>query len=116
MTMKNILKNILLGGFTLAVVLSCDLDLKPTTSIVFDEETPIIQSQSDIDGLYYGVLASYRAVQYGVYTQSSEVMCDGFNALIGFGNNYGSIHRTDESFTTGDSYVESISQSSRQRL
>ena len=106
--MKNILKNILVGGMTLAVVLSCDMDMRPTTAIVFDEETPIIQSQSDIDGLYAGVLASYRAVQYGAFTQSSEVMCDGFNALVGFGNNYGSIHRTDASFTTSDSYVETM--------
>lgn len=108
MTMKNILKNILIGGMTLAVVLSCDMDMRPTTAIVFDENNPIIQSQSDIDGLYAGVLASYRAVQYGSFTQSSEVMCDGFNALIGFGNNYGSIHRTDASFTTGDTYVETM--------
>lgn len=108
MTMKNILKNILVGGMTLAVVLSCDMDMRPTTAIVFDENNPIIQSQSDIDGLYAGVLTSYRAVQYGSFTQSSEVMCDGFNALVGFGNNYGSIHRTDASFTTGDTYVETM--------
>ena len=106
--MKNILKNVFIGGLAFVSVLSCDMDMKPTTSIVFDEDVPMITGQSDIDGLYSGVLASFRAVQYGAFTQSSEVMCDGFNALIGFGNNYGSIHRTDASFTTSDQYAETM--------
>lgn len=106
--MKNILKNIFLGGALAAMLMSCDMNLTPSTSIVFDEDEPILLSQSDIMGFYNGVLASYRAVQYGSFTQSTEVMCDGFNATIGFGNNYGSIHRTDASFTTSDSYAETM--------
>ncbi len=106
--MKNILKNIFLGGAVAVMLASCDLNPLPTTAIVFDENTPILQSVSDIQSFRNGVLASYRGVQYGSYTQSTEVMCDGFNALTSFGNNYGSIHRTDGSFTTSDSYAETM--------
>ena len=108
MKMKNILKNIFLGGAVAVMLASCDLNPLPTTAIVFDENTPILQSVSDIQSFRNGVLASYRGVQYGSYTQSTEVMCDGFNALTSFGNNYGSIHRTDGSFTTSDSYAETM--------
>ena len=106
--MKNIFKKIFLGGALAAMLMSCDMNLTPSTSIVFEEDAPILLSQNDIQAVYNGVLASYRAVQYGSFTQSTEVMCDGFNATIGFGNNYGSIHRTDASFTTSDSYAETM--------
>lgn len=108
MTMKNTIKNIFLGGALAAMLMSCDMNMIPTTAIVFEEDEPVLKSENDIMQFYNGVLASYRSVQYGVFTQSSEVMCDGFNATIGFGNNYGSIHRTDASFTTSDSYPESM--------
>lgn len=107
-TMKNILKNIFLVGAVAVMAASCDLELRPTSAIVFDEGKPFFTSVSDIESFRNGVLSSYRAVQYGSYTQSTEVMCDGFNALISYGNNYGSIHRTDDTFTTSDSYAESM--------
>lgn len=106
--MKNTIKNIFLSGAIAAMLMSCDMNLTPTTAIVFEEDEPVLKSENDIMQFYNGVMASYRSVQYGVFTQSSEVMCDGFNATIGFGNNYGSIHRTDASFTTSDSYPESM--------
>ena len=106
--MINIFKKIFLGGALAAMLMSCDMNLTPSNSIVFEEDAPILLSQNDIQAVYNGVLASYRAVQYGSFTQSTEVMCDGFNATIGFGNNYGSIHRTDASFTTSDSYAETM--------
>ena len=106
--MKNTIKNFFLGGAIAAMLMSCDMNLVPTTAIVFEEDEPVLKSENDIMQFYNGVMASYRSVQYGVFTQSSEVMCDGFNATIGFGNNYGSIHRTDASFTTSDSYPESM--------
>lgn len=108
MKMKNIIKNIFLGGALGVMLMSCDMNMIPTTAIVFEEDEPVLKSENDIMQFYNGVMASYRSVQYGVFTQSSEVMCDGFNATIGFGNNYGSIHRTDASFTTSDSYPESM--------
>ncbi len=106
--MKNILMNNFLGGAVAVMLASCDLNPLPTTAIVFDENTPILQSVSDIQSFRNGVLASYRGVQYGSYSRSTEVMCDGFKALTSFGNSYGSIHRTDGSFTTSDSYAETM--------
>lgn len=106
--MKNILKNIILGGAVVVLAASCDLDPRPTTAIVIDEGKPIFTSVSDIESFRNGVLASYRGLHYGVFSQSTEVMCDGFNSLISYGNNYGSVHRTDATFTTSDSYAESM--------
>lgn len=108
MKMNNIFRNILVGGMAATMLLSCDLDLVPTTSIVYEEGKPLFLQESDVEAFQNGVLASYRAVQYGSYTQSTEVMCDGFNATIGFGNNYGSVHRVDYTFTPSDTYVESM--------
>lgn len=106
--MKNIVKNILIGGMAATLFASCDLNLKPTDSIVYEEGTALFLQESDVVSFLNGVLADYRSLQYGSYTQSTEVMCDGFNATIGFGNNYGSVHRADYTFTPSDSYVESM--------
>ncbi len=106
--MKNILRNIIVGVVGAAVLASCDLDLRPTTAIVYDENEPIFVLASDVESFQNGILASYRALHGGTFTQSPEVMCDAFNATTGFGNNYGSIHRTDASFTPSDNYAESV--------
>ena len=87
---------------------SCNLELAPTTSIVYDDETPLFQSEEDIESFMLGVLASYRALCSGSFDQSSDVMTDYFNATMGFGNNYGSVHRADATFTPSDEYVESL--------
>ncbi len=108
--MKNILKNILVGGVAVLMFASCDMDLRPTTAIIYDENGPLFVLPTDVEKFQNGVLASYRSLQGGSYTQSTEVMCDAFNATIGFGNNYGSIHRTDASFTTSDQYSEAMWQ------
>lgn len=108
MKMKNIIKNILVGGMAATMLVSCDLNLVPTTAIVYEEGKPLFLQESDVVAFQNGVLSSYRAVQYGSYTQSTEVMCDGFNATIGFGNNYGSVHRADYTFTPSDTYAETM--------
>lgn len=106
--MNRLIKNMIVGLAAAAMLLSCDLNLYPTTAVVYDENQPMIQSESDADQYLMGVLASYRSLQYGSFTQSIEVMLDGFNATSGFGNNYGSIHRLDVSFSASDDYVESM--------
>lgn len=108
MNKRNIFKSILVGICVLAVSVSCDMDLEPTTAIVFDEDEPLLQSQSDIESFQNGVLASYRSLFSGSFDQSSDVMCDCFNATTGFGNNYGAVHRADDTFTASDQQVESL--------
>lgn len=101
--MKNILKYALAAGIAAVMLASCDLDLVPTTSIAYTPgESPMLTA-TDVTEFTNGVLSSYRGLYYGVYSQTSEVMCDGFNAVVDYGNNYGSEHRMDDSFSA-DNY------------
>lgn len=106
--MKNILKYFIVGGAAVTMLSSCDLNLLPTTSIAYEEGSELFLNENDIAAFQNGVMASYRAVQYGVYTQTTEVQCDGFNATIDYGNNYGSIHRCDQTLTPGDYDTEAM--------
>ena len=108
MKMKNTIRTFIAGVTALVVLASCNLELAPTTSVVYDDDTPLFQTENDVESFLYGVLASYRALCSGSFDQSSDVMCDYFNATQGFGNNYGSVHRADATFTPSDEYVESM--------
>ena len=99
--MKNILKYTLAVCAAASMFASCDLDLTPTTSIAYEEGGRLFISSNDIKSFENGIMASYRALQYGDYTQTSEVQTDYFNATVDYGNNYGSTHRCDASFTPG---------------
>lgn len=90
------------------MLLSCDMNLVPTNSIVYDEDKPLFVSENDVASFQNGVLASYRSVQYGSYNYTSDLMCDGFNAVRGYGNNYGIVHKADDSFTPSNQEVEGI--------
>lgn len=98
--MKKIL-NILALSATVAAFASCNLNLMPNNAIAYNPEQ-IVESETDLNGFETGMFAYYRGTQYGVFSIASEVMCDGFNAMADFGNNYGSIHRTDNSFSATD--------------
>lgn len=110
--MKNILKNILIGSIAATLFCSCNLDLVPTTSIAYDEDTPLFLNENDVRSFQNGVLTSYRSLQYGVFTQTSDIMCDYFNATVDFGNNYGAIHRAgaDDSFNASTYETEDMWQ------
>ena len=106
--MKNILKYFIVGGAAMTMLSSCDLNLLPTTSIAYEEGSELFLNENDVAAFQNGVMASYRALQYGVYTQTTEVQCDGFNATIDYGNNYGAIHRCDQTLTPGDYDTEAM--------
>lgn len=106
--MNNKIKALIAGVSAVLMLASCNLELAPTTSVVYDEDTPLFQTEDDIVQFQNGVLASYRALCSGSFDQSSDVMTDYFNATQGFGNNYGSVHRADATFTPSDEYVESL--------
>ncbi len=108
MKMKNILKYFIVGGAAVTMLSSCDLNLLPTTSIPYEEGSQLFLNENDVTAFQNGVMASYRALQYGVFTQTTEVMCDGFNATVDYGNNYGAIHRCDDTLTPGDSDTEDM--------
>ena len=108
MKMNNILKYFIAGGVAVAMLSSCDLNLLPTTDIAYEEGGELFLNENDVAAFQNGVMASYRALQYGVYTQTTEVQCDGFNATIDYGNNYGAIHRCDQTLTPGDYDTEAM--------
>jgi hypothetical protein len=108
--MKKIYKYLLvlaLGGFSLT---SCNMDVTPTTAISFEsgDTLNLISNQDNLEKMENGILSSFRGCQYGEYTETEEVQCDGFNATVDYGNNYGGVHRCDQDFTSGDYYVQDM--------
>lgn len=90
------------------MVASCDLNLVPTTDIVYEEGKPLFLSKRDIAEFQNGVIASYRGLHYGSSWQTVEVMTECFNATIDFGNNYGFVHRLGSGFLASDDYTTGI--------
>ena len=104
--MKKILTYISVGAFAAMSAVSCDLDLTPKGSITYTEGQQIITSSSDLEGFEANILACFRSLEYGEFDVTPDVMVDYFNAASDFGNNYGGVHRTDDSYTASDYYIE----------
>ena len=107
MIMKNIVKNILLGTSFTVILASCNLDLEPKTSIAYTPGEPVIVTANDLTQFTNGVLTTFRSYQSGFFNELDDLMCDGFNASSDYGNNYGPIHRTDNSFNSSDQDIDS---------
>ncbi len=106
--MKKTIYRLLGSAAALFMVLSCNMDLIPTSDIVYDENEPAIQKASDLTSFEQGIHAYFRSIHQSTYYYVSDIMTDGFNATIDFGNNFGPIHRTDADFTAGDQDVEDV--------
>jgi len=105
--MKKIYTRFLSAAVVLSTLLSCNLELSPTDAVVYDEGSQIIFTRTDLASFEAGVMSDYRALHGGMYDAIEDLMLDEFNATVNFGNNYGGVHRTDDSFTSSDSYIES---------
>ena len=106
--MKKIFKYITvvsLAGLTLS---SCNLDIYPEAQISYDEDKPYFELEADVEGAHNTVYTYFRSTCGGSMAYLSDLEFQGFNAKIDFGNRAGSIHRTDDSFTASDTYVEGI--------
>ncbi len=101
----NIIK-LFAAAASIAVLASCNLDLYPISAIAYDEDATLIQNSTNLQAIENGILSSYRALQNGDNMIVEELMFDGFNATLDFGNNYGAIHKTDYNFTSSDYDVE----------
>lgn len=100
--MKKYSKFLMILGFGVFALTSCNLDEFPAGSISYQEGEDMITSIGDLKKLQNGMYQSYRLTHYGQLSEAGEFMCDGFNATRAYGNNYGAIHRTDPSFTSGN--------------
>ena len=89
-------------GVGLSTLTSCHLDVAPTSYVEATDSNNAIHNDLELNAMRNGIYSSFRSTFYGVNSQPSEVMCDGFNAASGYGNNYGQIHRTDVTFTSSD--------------
>lgn len=105
--MKNTIKFLFVAAAFAAAVSSCDMNLTPTDAIVYEQGGQVIATQEDMIQFEAHMLSNYRAIHGGMFNIIEDVMTDGFNASSGFGNNYGSVHRTDDSFTSSDNYIDS---------
>ena len=108
--MKNIFRNILIGGLSVAMLASCDLTLTPTTAITYEDGTLVLLNERDVAEFQNGVIASYRGLHYGSHWQTVEVMTECFNATVDFGNNYGFVHKLGSSLLASDDNTTGIWQ------
>ena len=104
--MKQTIKYIFAAVAAAAALTSCNLALLPTDAIVYEPGGQVIATSEDLSQFEARIMSDYRAVHGGMNNILEDVMTDGFNASSGFGNNYGSFHRTDDSFSSSDSYIE----------
>lgn len=104
--MKNIFKSFFVAAALLSVS-ACNLDLYPNTAITYVPGQHLIQTEEDVEMYGAANYANFRAT-VGVGGVADDLMCDGFNASLNYGNNYGGVHRADMTFTSGDEYVQSF--------
>lgn len=106
--MTNILKYTFAAGAAVLMLASCDLNLTPESAIAYEEGKRLFVSESDITAFDNGLHASFRAMFYGANSQTSEIMCDGFNATVNYNNHYGAEHMANETFNAGSQFVETV--------
>ena len=100
-------KKILIGTLCSALTLftACDLDKYPTNSIAQDEAW---NSLTDAQKFRIGIYSYLQVISGGRNVYPQEFQSDLYNALAGFGNNGGDMHRWD--FTSSQYDIEYIWQ------
>ncbi len=93
MNMKKYIK-IALAAASVAFLSACDLELTPKGQLAYNPEQ-IITNETDLVGFEAGVIAQFRALDYGIYDWASDVQMDCFNAAADYGNQGGGVHRSD---------------------
>ncbi|MBQ6576406.1 MAG: RagB/SusD family nutrient uptake outer membrane protein [Bacteroidales bacterium] len=104
--MKINIIRLLAATVSLSMLASCNLDLYPISAVAYDEDATLIENKTNLSAIENGILSSYRGLQNGDNMIVEELMFNGFNATVDFGNNYGAIHKTDYNFTSSDYDVE----------
>ena len=78
-------------------LVSCDMDLKNYNAI---EETEALQSITDFKNMRVGLYSGLRGITAGGYLTATELQADNFNAVVGYSNTYGDMHRWQYTPTT----------------
>lgn len=101
------MKKLLIGTLCSALTLfsGCDLDKFPTDSIAQDEAW---QSLTDAQNFRIGIYSYLQVISGGRNIYPQEYQSDLYNALAGFGNNGGDMHRWN--FTSSQYDIEYIWQ------
>lgn len=99
--------NIVLSVAAAVLSASCNMDLVPKNDILYEQDKPLFQLEQDIDGFRTSIYTNFRGLQGGSLAIAEELMFDGFNALLSYGNNYGGIHTLSSAFNSSEGNVES---------
>ncbi len=106
--MKNLVKYTLAVAASAIMFAACDLNLVPNSAVAYEEGGVLIQTTANLNAFETGILSSFRGLQMGDYINAEEFQFDCFNAVIDYGNNFGSLHRCDYTFTSSDYDVEDM--------
>ncbi len=102
--MKPIINLLTIIGTLVFLFTSCDLDKYPPDQFdTKDAFRTLTDARNHRNGLYDRL----RSCKFGTFTQTSELMCDMFNATGNYGNRQGAIHRVEIAMLT-DGNVSSI--------
>ncbi len=102
--MKPIINLLTIIGTLVFLFTSCDLDKYPPDQFdTKDAFRTLTDARNHRNGLYDRL----RSCKFGTFTQTSELMCDMFNATGNYGNRQGAIHRVEIGMLT-DGNVSSI--------
>src|SRR5476649_2818998 len=94
---------IAMGLTALIAVTSCKkIAVTPTFEIA---ETQSFNSVLDAKAWDNGLYATFRGRQMAQYLLQTDVATDELNATLDYGNNYGSPHRWDASYTAQDQTI-----------
>ena len=106
MNMKKIFTKILTVSLAGLALSSCNLDLFPEATIIYDPSQPFYYYENDVEAAHSTVYTYFRSNVGGADAYITDLALQGFNAHINFGNRLGDIHRTDESYNTSSQTVE----------
>lgn len=106
--MKNLVKYTLAVAASAIMFAACDLNLVPNSAVAYEEGGVLIQTTANLKAFETGILSSFRGLQMGDYINAEEFQFDYYNAVVDYGNNFGSLHRCDYTFTSSDYDVEDM--------
>lgn len=92
------MKKIFISLIAIAVLVSCDMNKQPYSSISPDNA---LSSMLDASKLRNFIYANFRDLTSGGYVYSGEIQADFFNASLEYGNNGGDLHRWNFSNNLG---------------